>query len=524
MLDELAGRAAAVRLRPEPVVELRETVGTDALWPALERWCRDTAWPTQDPKLLNLVRELMRLADVAAAAPGFLGWTPGVAPSVIREALLLPSSSVDPAAFPERELAGEGLGVRPSALAARQLRQTLPLVERVVLDVSVPPAVWDLTDLRGENQLVLLDFPGLGSTVSGVRDAYLSRRELADVTTILILLNAIVSGSAGPTEFPAMLQRPAAELRESVHVGIGRFDQLPNRISPDLLDTGRTEFDVTDQVLADGVLRTVLSNARSLVGADHDERIAFHSGMVGIHALDRREPGRSHYDAAFAADRQLARHIPRAAEAADEWGAVAARLAVDDPVSVLRPALAAFAVDGGVQLIRERLERHVLDHGMALRVAQVERLADEVDVLRQRLVDEVRRDRSGEELARQAARQPVDDMLDAVRQHLTGLRTRARLELADPREVRLADGMSLVEAVRGRAVDEVFSWPEWDRLFRAVSDQSIAVRAASRHAVFFDDDDDDGPTTDAPASATDEFAIRFERCASTCTEFAVERA
>ena len=40
--------------------------------------------------------------------------------------------------------------------------------------------LWDLSGMQGAGEWVLLDFPGLGAAESGVRDAFLCKRDLAE--------------------------------------------------------------------------------------------------------------------------------------------------------------------------------------------------------------------------------------------------------------------------------------------------------------------------------------------------------
>lgn len=520
LLEVLSARAVTADLPSGPVEALRGLESRDLLWPALESWCRTTAWSTQDPSLTLLVRELMRLRDAVLAAPAFIGWSTGIAPNDFHTALRLPRADTDPAVFPERHVPEIDLGVRPNRLEAQHLHATLPIVERVTLGVQVPPGVWDLSGLRGNNQLVLLDFPGLNSTISGVRDRYLSRRELAHVTTIFILLNAFTAGSDGPTAFPAMMRRPREELRDSVLVGLGRFDQLPNLISPQLYDDSGADR-VTDRVLTDGVLSTLMSNARLLVGTDHNERVAFHSAMVGIHSLDESTPGLTNYDAGFADERRLAEHVPRALAEADKWRRIAARLSVDDPASGLRHALAEFAADGGVRLIRNRLEQHVHEHGLTLRHAQLERLADSVDQQRLDLVDAVRAG-ADPDTTRRAARGPIEGLLESVRQQLTALEERVPLEIADPRRIRLPNGTPLAAAIEQRAVETVFAWPEWSALFEAVQGGVVTAQEVDPDEFLFPGQDAMS-TSELPESTT-EFADRFAETVAACEQFAVDQA
>ena len=81
----------------------------------------------------------------------------------------------------------------------------------------------------GTSEFILLDFPGLGAANSGVRDTFLSLRELAEVQTILVLLNGKSPGSDRANKIFTMMQqqRPGQDLKDLILVGVGRFDQLP---------------------------------------------------------------------------------------------------------------------------------------------------------------------------------------------------------------------------------------------------------------------------------------------------------
>src|SRR5262249_12852862 len=88
---------------------------------------------------------------------------------------------------------------------------------------------WDLSGMQGAGEWILLDFPGLGAAESGVRDAFLCRRELREVQTILILLDGRRPGGEGGQNIFSMLSvdRPGQGLGDSVLGVLTRFDQLP---------------------------------------------------------------------------------------------------------------------------------------------------------------------------------------------------------------------------------------------------------------------------------------------------------
>lgn len=99
-------------------------------------------------------------------------------------------------------------------------------IRRVDIEVRICREIWDIT---GAEEFVLLDFPGLGAANSGARDTFLSLRELAQVQTILVLLNGKSPGSDRANKIFSMMQqqRPGQDLKDLILVGVGPFDQLP---------------------------------------------------------------------------------------------------------------------------------------------------------------------------------------------------------------------------------------------------------------------------------------------------------
>ncbi len=131
--------------------------------------------------------------------------------------------------FQELPKAPISLPNAPQTLPARLMQNTFPLIKRVDIQVKISKDIWDISTDRGLSQFILLDFPGLGAANSGLRDRYLSLKELKDVQTVLLLLNGKSTVSDRANEiFPMMQQeRPGQDLKDLILVGIGRFNQLP---------------------------------------------------------------------------------------------------------------------------------------------------------------------------------------------------------------------------------------------------------------------------------------------------------
>ena len=123
-----------------------------------------------------------------------------------------------------------------------------------------------------------------------------------------------------------------------------------------------------------------------------------------------------------------------------------------------------------------------------------------------------RRAGSSVEAARLAARGPIEATIEkTARQHLAELERHVPVELTDPRRVVLRDGTTLADAIERRAVESVFAWPEWTRLFGAVREGVISTETCDPYAPVFDDEEDeeDGGVEYGLPGTTSVFAERF---------------
>lgn len=355
------------------------------------------------------------------------------------------------------------------------LRATMPLVRRVVREVEVPRNVWDLEQYPG-GELRLLDFPGLNSAFSAVRDQYVCATELRSVHTILILLKT----TGGATDTPERIRRmwQAAQrkdgLENSVLAAVSRFHELP--VSDALL---RPYIDYQGQLLRDRlldgvpVLRDLLASAERLVAGGRSDRIVLTSAMRALSV----DSGAPRLGAQFATDRHLDTQLPLAQGRAAVWRAVGERLDADDVGSALGGMLIDFAEDGGIGRLRRALLDHVVQHGVALRLEQLaDRRAEASEALRE----------AYRGFSAGAGAAPADARAETeVRTRLTTLlsvwqdvRTRSRTELLDARRLRLAgegtaQGPTLLQELEGDAAEKVYAWGSWRRLLDAVQDEHV---------------------------------------------------
>lgn len=124
--------------------------------------------------------------------------------------------------IPQHPPSTRKIGAIPTSLTTSLIRLTFPLIRQCEVTVNISKKIWDLSPVKGQNDFVLIDFPGLGAETSGVRDAFLCLRELEDVQTILILLNANKPGAGEAQEIFNLMQQHHADLQNRVLVGVSR--------------------------------------------------------------------------------------------------------------------------------------------------------------------------------------------------------------------------------------------------------------------------------------------------------------
>ncbi|MEI5101079.1 dynamin family protein [Streptomyces sp. PmtG] len=444
-------------------------------WQPLADWCRRYGRAAQGAKLSAVAAETLDLHAAYDAGAPLLGRRYDLSDAQAKRAMSLPGVPQEPGGGSalDRRGAVESAGGIPDDVLAT----CVPLIRRIELRVRVPRRVWDLADVGA---LTLMDFPGLNSPKSGERDRFLSRRELRDIHTVLVLMNAQRGPVASEQDFFDMLREPTAdgrerrsdeELRESILVAGGRFDQLPvddpAGLRTALLDPSER---LTERRLLGhpdtAVLDKVVEAAQSLLPAGQHKQLVLVSPLVGLAALRASgalDSAGPHWRARDAAGGP--------GPVAALWAPVADRLEADAPGSPLIRALREFARDGGLGLLRGELTGHARAHGGALRSGAVRRRATAVDRARSALIAAERS--AHPELVYPPAYQEIQRTLHATRQALAELREVLVLR-------RGADGPRGDDELRRYLADEaaaaVAAWPCWKELFAAVDrDRHLVV-------------------------------------------------
>jgi hypothetical protein len=500
-------------------------------WTEVEAWCRQ-AWghggDTPNPALRNLLRELtwfVRCCRSAAGAALLDAHDPGertraVDAETAREGLALARSSTSITALRFEDLP-DAPGPLPQPLTPAWLRKAFPLIRRLDVEVHLSQRLWDLSGVQGAGEWILLDFPGLGAAESGVRDAFLCRRELHEVQTILILLDGRRPGGEGGQNIFSMLSadRPGQDLRDSILVVINRFDQLPIQAdggeamlerligwrdpeaqTPDSLPPADPEPIPEKEALTQlPVLGAAVVGARNLTR--RDDRIVVLSALWALADLHRQLPG----DVAagspdFVAGLTSLLKAPPPLRL--KWERLAQLLREADPRSGPARWLEDFTRDGGISRLQRLIVDHVAQHGLRQLLDYVRASAEELWRAIRRLPKKPR-----------PAEGPTGPTADSVRQVVDGLydvytALKAEYEQAAPELTVAVDGqrISLQQLVYDQVTRSVFEWPVWNELLNKVQkDGTIQPAALARQRKQHGWEEDEEPALKLPADSREFF-------------------
>ncbi|MFI8992683.1 hypothetical protein [Streptomyces sp. NPDC053542] len=471
--QELVRVVGPEKLSDQAVSELAAARPSREGWAALTTWCSEHAGSVLGPVAGSLMKEIQSLDAAYQSGAQLLGRRYRVSDEQAKRAMTLPDVQLAQAgrAGEARADVGEGDWVPDKVLA-----DTSQLIRRVELTVRVPPRIWDLGE---EGGLTLVDSAGLNSQESRQRDRFLSIRELRDIHTILVLINAQHGPVGSEQDFFDMLREPTADgrpqrpeeiLRECLLVASGRFDEMP--VAPAALhaalDSSAALTERKLMGLADmAVLNKLVKAAYRLPLGTQEKQLVLASAVVGLDVMARA--GILRLDQDFRARLRFDQALNRAAPVVTLWKQVAERLDEDDHGTPLGRALEEFAKDGGLDYLRGRLTRHARIHGGPLKLDAVRRRAEAVDRHRLSLIT-IARDCSPE----------MDEL--PVHDEIHEALGRTRRLLADLRESLVLRSESAPrEAARRRIEAEaaglVARWPQWKRLFGAVDRDKQLITA-----------------------------------------------
>ncbi|MFB2917861.1 dynamin family protein [Aerosakkonema funiforme] len=477
MLQEAEKRAIAAQILPQKLSS-PPPLQFDRLTKILQ-WC-ETAWnSTHNLELRYLVRELVGFIRIIKAYGVLCNRTYPIDNATAKEGLKLAdtSDSIQSIEFNQLPNSPHRLSNPPQQLNSSLLQKSFPLIRRVKIEFKISKDIWDLSALKGVKEFILLDFPGLGAANSGVRDTFLSLQELAEVQTILILLDGRRPGSNGANQiFTIMQQHKGENIKDRILVGIGRFDQLPiiNEGGEQIIDglianDSKDPFDdsqITEVTLLEKltVLKTTIAYAKAFTL--REDRIVLLSPILALSELSTRFAQIQVGSQKFIDNLHDRSDLQQLNRLRSKWIKVSQKIQEFQPKSTLAKQLGDFGSDGGVGRIRELILTHVSEHGLK-QLSQdtqkkIQALRHQQEQLKQILANiEI----------------PISDSpsLQILCQSLENLIETYRVFQRDLGKKPLQDrrGISIEQIVKDEVVFKLYNWSEWNSMFDKVKQGMI---------------------------------------------------
>ncbi|MBD2440048.1 proteasome protein [Nostoc sp. FACHB-110] len=518
MLAEASRRSAAAGLVPVQLAQLNS--GKEIL-----AWCEQAWNQSNNLELRYLLRELVLFVRAYASyGEAMCGGRYQIDHATAQEGLQLPEQpmAIQTFRFTDLPPAHIRLPSPPHKLASKLLQNSFPLIRRVDIEVKISREIWDVTDA---SEFILLDFPGLGAANSGARDTFLSLRELAEVQTILILLNGKSPGSDRAHKIFTMMQqqRPGQDLKDLILVGVGRFDQLP-------LESEGGEREL-DQFIAENIANTPLSEdavlkklrvlQTTIDGASafttQKDRIVLLSPLLGLAELAKRSSSVKAGSPEFLSNLDYPNYLETSKRLQQKWTRLSERLLDSDARSQLGRQLGYFAQDGGIAKLRELIQNHVAMHGLKQLYEDTRRAAESLRQQQENLKNIIA------EIHEQGIPTLDSPTLIDLRHAIDSLDKTYRNFQKELGKEPLKDrrGTVVSEVVKDELTFKIVNWNQWTLLFNKANNGAITI-AESKGAAgkLFERGN---RTNHALPTKSDDFYPTFEKTVQEVEIFARDR-
>jgi hypothetical protein len=518
MIKEANRRAASAGVTPLQVAKIK--TGKD-----ISIWCEEVWKSSNNLELRYLVRELVLfLRAYQAYGEALCGRLYPIDGITAREGLQLAEMpmAIQSLKFEDLPAANVRLPNAPQRLGTQLLQTSFPLIRRVDIDVKISREIWDVT---GAEEFVLLDFPGLGAANSGTRDTFLSLRELAQVQTILVLLNGKSPGSDRANKIFTMMQqqRPGQDLKDLILVGVGRFDQLPLES-----EGGERELDLLINNQSDSqplqtnavfqklkVLKTIIDGAEAFTS--QKDRIVLLSPLLGLSEFAKRSSQIKAGSEEFLANLDYPDYLERPKKLQQKWGDLSEALLAADGRSQLGRQLGYFAQDGGISKLRELIQTHVANHGLKQLYEDTRRAADVIRQQQEYLKEIIA------EIHEQGIPTVDTPALLELRSAIESLDRTYRNFQKDLGKEQLKDrrGIVVSDVIKDELTLKILNWSQWTLLFNKIQNGTITL-AEFKGAAGKLFDRGNRVNTSIPTKS-DDFYPAFEKTVKELENFASDR-
>jgi GTPase SAR1 family protein len=518
MLKEANHRAMSAGVASLQVAKIK--TGKD-----ISIWCEEVWKSSSNLELRYLVRELVLfLRAYQAYGEALCGRFYQIDGITAREGLQLAEMPmvIQSLKFEDLPPANIRLPNAPQILGTQLLQNSFLLIRRVDIDVKISREIWDVT---GAEEFVLLDFPGLGAANSGTRETFLSLRELAQVQTILVLLNGKSPGSDRANKIFTMMQqqRPGQDLKDLILVGVGRFDQLPldsegGERELDLLVNNPSDFQPlqTNTVFQKlKVLKTIIDGAEAFT--TQKDRIVLLSPLLGLAELAKRSSQVKAGSEEFLANLDYPDYLERPKKLQQKWGSLSEALLATDGRNQLGRQLGYFAQDGGISKLRELIQNHVANHGLKQLYEDTSRIADVIRQQQEYLKEIIT------EIHEQGIPTIDTPVLMELRTAIENLDKTYRNFQKDLGKEQLKDrrGVVVSDVIKDELTLRILNWSQWTLLFNKVQNGIITL-AEFKGAAGKLFDRGNRVNTSLPTKS-DDFYPTFEKTIKELENFASDR-
>ncbi len=518
MLKEANRRAASAGVTPLQVAKIK--TGKD-----ISIWCEEVWKSSNNLELRYLVRELVLfLRAYQAYGEALCGRFYQIDGITAREGLQLAEMpmAIQSLKFEDLPAANVRLPNAPQRLGTQLLQTSFLLIRRVDIEVKISREIWDVT---GAEEFVLLDFPGLGAANSGARDTFLSLRELAQVQTILVLLNGKSPGSDRAHKIFTMMQqqRPGQDLKDLILVGVGRFDQLPLES-----EGGERELDLLINNQSDSqplqtntvfqklkVLKTIIDGAEAFTS--QKDRIVLLSPLLGLAELAKRSGQVKAGSEEFLANLDYPEYLERPKKLQQKWRDLSESLLAADGRNQLGKQLGYFAQDGGISKLRELIQTHVANHGLKQLYEDTRRAADGIRQQQEYLKEIIA------EIHEQGIPTVDTPALLELRLAIESLDRTYRNFQKDLGKEQLKDrrGIVVTDVIKDELTLKILNWSQWTLLFNKIQNGTITL-AEFKGAAGKLFDRGNRVNTSIPTKS-DDFYPAFEKTVRELENFASDR-
>ncbi|OYE03079.1 dynamin family protein [Nostoc sp. 'Peltigera membranacea cyanobiont' 232] len=481
MLKEAEKRAQAPELTAFPQLTSK-TLNQDTL-NSYEKWC-ESAWnQSKNPKLRSLLRELIVfIRAYVNYGADLCNQSLKITQTTASEGLKLTStSSVSPEVKFEDIPSLAKVSVNKNRPSAELLKNSFSLIRRVNIHVKISKEIWNLGITQDTAKFILLDFPGLGAAESGVRDTFVSLRELAEVQTILILLNGSRPGGDSAHEIFSMIQqeRPGKDLKDFILVGVGRFNQISiEQQKFDKLINSATKNPLTEtSVLKEfSTLETIINQASALTS--QKDRIVLLDQLISLADLAKVSSAVKVGSPEFLGKLEEPNNISlqQSEQMREKSQSLSKSLLATDPQSSLCKQLGYFAQDGGIGKLRELILNHVAAHSLKQLYEDTRKDADKLrqqqDTLKQILSN------LGINPEESSNLKQLRDAIEKIYRTYDGFKDKlGKQPLED------AKGVSISDVIRDEVIYRILEWKEWKLLFNRAQNGIIALPLKSNSVI-----------------------------------------